>query len=281
MSKDLERSLKDRIKAIAKAQNRAFNDVWKSLALERFLARLARSDKLENFIFKGGFLLGKYLRLGRETIDLDFSLTGTEGPVQAIRTLIEEILSLPYDDGFTFEGLEVQEMSHPHMNHSGYEVRITACLGQTRTKIRMDFGIGDQVVPEKKTLPLLALDDKPLFESAISLQVYPLSYIFAEKLEAVVYRGGTNSRMKDFYDIIVLSQLRDFHPQENRDVIQAVFHHRRTTLPTNLSYDTEALDNLSRNWKRFIGALEVDFQGKVPSEFSEVVQIIDHILAKL
>ena len=102
MSKNLERSLKDRIKAIAKAQNRAFNDVWKALALERFIARLARSDKLDNFIFKGGFLLGKYIRLGRETIDLDFSLAGTEGTVDYIRTMIEEILSLPYDDGFTF-----------------------------------------------------------------------------------------------------------------------------------------------------------------------------------
>lgn len=88
MSKDLERSLKDRIKAIAKAQNRALNDVWKALALERFLARLARSEQLENFIFKGGFLLGKYLRLGRETIDLDFSLTGTEGTVAAIRACL-------------------------------------------------------------------------------------------------------------------------------------------------------------------------------------------------
>lgn len=145
MSKDLERSLKDRIKVIAKAQNRAFNDVWRALALERFLARLARSEKLENFIFKGGFLLGKYFPLGRETIDLDFSLTGTEGTVQAIRTLIEQILSMPYDDGFTFEGLEVQVMGHPHMNYPGYEVRTTACLGQTRTKIRMDLGIGDQV----------------------------------------------------------------------------------------------------------------------------------------
>ena len=36
MSKDLERSLKDRIKAIAKTQNRAFNDLWKTLVLERF-----------------------------------------------------------------------------------------------------------------------------------------------------------------------------------------------------------------------------------------------------
>lgn len=57
MSKDLERSLKDRIKAIAKAQNRAFNDLWKTLVLERFLVRLSRSDKLDQLIFKGGFLL--------------------------------------------------------------------------------------------------------------------------------------------------------------------------------------------------------------------------------
>jgi predicted nucleotidyltransferase component of viral defense system len=281
MSKNLERSLKDRIKAIAKAQNRAFNDVWKALALERFLARLARSDKLENFIFKGGFLLGKYLRLGRETIDLDFSFTGTEGTVQAIRTLIEEILSMPYDDGFTFEGLEVQVMSHPHMNYPGYEVRTTACLGQTRTKIRMDLGIGDQVVPEKKTLPLLALNDKPLFESEISIQAYPLSYIFAEKMEAVVYRGGTNSRMKDFYDLIAVSQLAEFNPREHAEVVRSVFDHRSTPLPTALSYDSEAIETMSRNWKRFIGALEEEFQANVPAEFAAVIEKIELLLRSL
>lgn len=281
MSKDLERSLKDRIKAIAKAQNRAFNDVWKGLALERFLARLARSNKLKNFIFKGGFLLGKYLRLGRETIDLDFSLTGTEGTSEAITTVINEILSLPYDDGFSFEGLEVQEMNHPHMNYPGYEVRTTACLGQTRTKIRMDFGIGDQVVPEKKTLPLLALNDKPLFESEISIQAYPLSYIFAEKMEAVVYRGDTNSRMKDFYDLLVISQLAEFGLQDHVKVVQSVFEHRGTPLPTALSYDAEAVATMSRNWKRFIGALEQNFQANVPAEFLTVVKKIDLMLRSL
>jgi predicted nucleotidyltransferase component of viral defense system len=281
MSKDLERSLKDRIKAIAKAQNRAFNDVWKALALERFLARLARSDKLDNFVFKGGFLLGKYLRLGRETIDLDFSLTGIDGTVDAIRALIEEVLSQPYDDGFTFEGREVQEMHHPHMNYPGYEVRTTACLGQTRTKIRMDFGIGDQVVPEKKVLPLLALNGKPLFESEISIQAYPLPYIFAEKMEAVVYRGGTNSRMKDFYDLIMLSRLTDFNLQVHAKVVQSVFEHRGTALPKALSYDTDAMETMSRNWKRFIGTLEEKFQENVPAEFLAVVDKIDNMLNSL
>lgn len=281
MSKDLERSLKDRIKAIAKDQNRAFNDVWKALALERFLARLARSDKLENFIFKGGFLLGKYLRLGRETIDLDFSLTDTKGTVESIGAVIQKILSLPYDDGFTFEALEVQEMNHPHMNYPGYEVRTTACLGQIRTKIRMDFGIGDQVVSQKKRLPLLALNGKPLFESEISIQAYPLSYIFAEKMEAVVYRGDTNSRMKDFYDLLVISQLAEFSFQDHVKVIRSVFEHRGTPLPTALSYNAEAVATMSRNWKRFIGALEQNFQANVPAEFLSVVKKIDLMLSSL
>jgi predicted nucleotidyltransferase component of viral defense system len=281
MSKDLERSLKDRIKAIAKAQNRAFNDLWKTLVLERFLARLSRSGRLDQLIFKGGFLLSKYLRLGRETADLDFSLKGTSGSVDSVRALIEEIFSLPNDDGFIFNEVSVEQMNHPHMQYPGYEVSAMGILGQTRTAIRIDLGIGDHVHPESRSIELLALNNKPLFESDISLQVYPLSYIFAEKLEAVVYRGGTNSRMKDFYDLIVLSQLHDFSPEKHRDLIQAVFQHRGTIFPTDLSYDAEAMVTLSRNWKRFVGALEVEFQGTVPADFSEVVQKIDLVVGEL
>jgi predicted nucleotidyltransferase component of viral defense system len=281
MSKDLERSLKDRIKAIAKAENRAFNDLWKTLVLERFLARLSRSNRLDQFIFKGGFLLSKYLRLGRETADLDFSLKVSLGSVDSVRVLVEEIVSLPSNDGFNFTEVSVEQMNHPHMQYPGYEVSAIAVLGQTKTAIRIDLGIGDHVYPESRSIELLALNNKPLFESNISLQVYPLSYIFAEKLEAVVYRGGTNSRLKDFYDLVLLSQLRDFSPQKHRDVIQAVFQHRGTILPTNLSYDAEAITSLSRNWKRFIGVLEDEFQGKVPADFSEVVQQIDRILEEI
>jgi predicted nucleotidyltransferase component of viral defense system len=278
MSKGLERSLKDRIKAIAKAQNRAFNDLWRSLVLERFLARLARSDKLDRFIFKGGFLLSKYLRLGRETADLDFSLTKTTGSIELVRSLIAEILSLPYDDGFSFQNLVVDEMRHPHMAYPGYAVTTIACLGQTRTTIRMDLGIGEQVIPEKRSLALLALNNKPLFESEISIQVYPLYYIFAEKLEAIVYRGGTNSRMKDFYDTIAISRLPDFDLKSSAPVVASVFEHRKTVLPKKLSFDQQAIDVLSRGWKRFIGALEDEFADNMPTEFIDVVAEIEDLL---
>ena len=47
-------ALKDRIKAIAVEKGVTFNEVWKQILLERFLARLSNSDHHEKFIFKGG-----------------------------------------------------------------------------------------------------------------------------------------------------------------------------------------------------------------------------------
>ncbi len=278
MNTNIERSLKDRIKIIAKSENRAFNDIWKALVLERFLVRLARSKELDRFIFKGGFLLSKYLTLGRETADLDFSLVNTIGSVESIKTLIAEIIALPYEDGFSFVDLNVVELHHPHMNYPGYEVTSIACLGNTKTTIRIDLGLGDEVVPVNKSLSLLSYNKKPLFESEISIQAYPLSYIFAEKLEAIVHRGGTNSRMKDFYDIILISTLTDFDLNANKDIIKSVFKHRNTEIPSKLSYDAPAKESLSLNWKRFLGTLEKEFQSNLPNEFSQVTAKINDLL---
>ena len=70
-----EQALKDRLQTIAKEKEIPFNACWKQLLLERFLARLSRSSHVNKFIFKGGFLLSYMMKIGRETVDLDFLLT--------------------------------------------------------------------------------------------------------------------------------------------------------------------------------------------------------------
>lgn len=74
MSKDIECSVKDKLKIIAKEQNKRFNELWLNLVLERFLARLSGSAYAKKFVFKGGMLLARYIPLQRETKDLDFLL---------------------------------------------------------------------------------------------------------------------------------------------------------------------------------------------------------------
>lgn len=70
-----EQALKDRLQTIAKEKAIPFNSCWKQLLLERFLARLSHSAHANQFIFKGGFLLAYMMKIGRETVDLDFLLT--------------------------------------------------------------------------------------------------------------------------------------------------------------------------------------------------------------
>ncbi len=70
-----EQALKERIKYIANSENRKFNQVWRDLILERLLMRLARSSFNNQLIFKGGLLLSRYIKLGRETRDIDLQTT--------------------------------------------------------------------------------------------------------------------------------------------------------------------------------------------------------------
>lgn len=65
MTADLEKSLKSRLRALAKETGRDPADLWQNLILERFLVRLAQSSYRERFILKGAVLLSKYIELGR------------------------------------------------------------------------------------------------------------------------------------------------------------------------------------------------------------------------
>lgn len=77
-----------------------FNDCWKRLLLERFLARIASSKHKEKLIFKGGFLLSYLLETNRETVDLDFLLTKLKAQADGIRAVMEEIAAVDLKDGF-------------------------------------------------------------------------------------------------------------------------------------------------------------------------------------
>lgn len=277
MSKDLERSIKDRVREIAKAEQRTFNDVWKTLVLERFLARLARSPQIENLVFKGGMLLSKYIPLGRETVDLDFLAVNLAATTEAIRATIENILNIPLEDGFSFTGLEVEQFPQPHRNYPGYGVKAVAVLGGTRTAISVDIGIGDVVEAADKSIEFLALKQKPLFEEAVALKVYPLEYIFAEKLETVIYRGAVNSRMKDFFDLWLLIQQGDLVPDRARNAVAATFSNRQTRLQLILPLVGQQ-SLISRDWGAFVRGLKAPSERDIPADPQELCRTIDRWL---
>lgn len=280
MSKDLERSIKDRVKEIAKAENRTFNVVWKTLVLERFLARLSRSTQINNLIFKGGMLLSKYIPLGRETVDLDFLAVNLSASVDTIKDAIESVLNTPLDDGFTFAELEVEQLPEPHMNYPGYAVKAIGALGGTRTTISIDIGIGDVVEMASKDIEFFALKSKPLFESSVALQVYPLEYIFAEKLETVIYRGAANSRMKDFFDLWFLLKKTDLlNEVRQTEILIQTFKNRGTAIQLAGPILNASEATFQRSWMSFRRGLSNEIASTVPESFFEIVREIDRWIA--
>jgi len=71
---------------------------------------------------------------------------------------------------------------------------------------RVEIGFGDAVKPGVTDLELPVLLDLP----APLLRAYPRETVVAEKFQAMVALGRANSRMKDLYDIWLLSRSCEF-----------------------------------------------------------------------
>lgn len=243
-----EQALKDRLQTIAKEKGIPFNSCWKQLLLERFLARLGRSAYADKLIFKGGFLLAYIMKIGRETVDLDFLLTRMKAEKETLGIICKAIADTPLDDGFTFSFAGVDLLSQPHMDYPGYRITLDVRFAKMKDKIHIDVGVGDVVEPHTLEIKLFQYRGQPFFEDAVSLLVYPVETIFAEKLETVLSKGSRNSRMKDYHDLLLLVRSKGLlKPNKLKEALTKTFENRGTALSA-IKFDPAGLKFLQQLW---------------------------------
>ena len=243
-----EQALKERIKYIARLEGRVFNQVWRILILERLLVRLSHSSYNEQFIFKGGLLLSYYITLGRETKDADFTTKEQNITISQIEKAFLEISQIDVKDGFsyTFSGVSLLTKD---MGHTCYRVSLDLKFGNMKDSIQLDIGIGDIVKSKTESLELYQYKGKPIFEGNVSLQVYPVETIFAEKIDSVVSRADTNSRMKDYHDLILLCREKHiFNFSKLKEEINRTLKHRKTKKMFPINFSEEAITKLQKLW---------------------------------
>ena len=280
MKSAIEQSIKEKIKALAKERETTFTELWRNLILERFLTRLAKSSFKEKFILKGGTLLAKYIHLGRETQDLDFFIQKLSNSEQSLRTVLQAICKVDADDCFSFEVTKIKILDHSQLAYTGAEITLQALFGATKTVIRMDLGFGDRVHPIEHLIDLTATSKGPFFENKISLHCYPKEFIFAEKLETIVFRGGSNTRMKDFHDLYSLVRLNVLDGSLAKKAVELVFHHRKTSLKKlPATFGKDAFEEMEKNWssyrKKIKGKKDVL---KLPESIENVVLAVNQWL---
>lgn len=140
----------------------------------------------------------------RSTMDVDATMTGQTLSSENALSVIGEIAAIELDDDMTFEVGGSREI----MKDSGYggvQIPVRAYLGRIELKLKIDISTGDAITLSKIAFqfPLMLEDRK------IDIWAYSLETVLAEKAETVIVRGVLNTRMRDFYDIFMLTTVYD------------------------------------------------------------------------
>ena len=195
--------LKDRIRNLARNKSADAQVLMRNYMMERFLERISLSEYRDKFILKGGMLVAAMIGLeSRTTMDIDGTVKGANVSVEDVEQVIAEIVSVPMDDGVEFQIKRISEIMD-EAEYPGIRVSMETKFDGVRTPLKIDISTGDAITPREVRYKFKLM----LEERYIDIWAYNLETILAEKLETVVSRSTTNTRMRDFYDLHMLCQL--------------------------------------------------------------------------
>jgi len=226
-SSDPAVAVRGRLQALARRRGVEFQRLLSEFAIERLLFRLGQSEHRQGLVLKGATLFRLWSGDERRaTWDLDLLGSGAS-EVEAVVETVRAICSVPAEDGIDFDidSIRGEEIRHPD-DYGGVRVRLQAHLGEARIPVQIDIGFGDAVIPPPEVVAFPTLLD----HHAPRVLVYPPQAVVAEKLEAMVSLGVTNSRMKDFFDLRTLAASRNFDLESLVAAVRATFERRGTPL---------------------------------------------------
>lgn len=197
------KQLKDLIRNLSKKKSADAQILMRNYMIERFLERISLSEYRDKFILKGGMLVAAMVGLdARSTMDLDATVKGVDVNVDDVADLIVGIISVPIDDGVIFRVNKVSEIMD-EAEYPGIRVSMTTVFDGVVTPLKIDISTGDAITPREVRYSFkLMLEDR-----SIDIWAYNLETVLAEKMETIITRATTNTRMRDFYDIYILEQL--------------------------------------------------------------------------
>ena len=219
-----------RLRNVAADSQLSFNDILQAYVIERFLARLARSPEVDTVLLKGALMLRVWgVPRARPTMDIDLLRRGIVDQAAIVR-FVEQCAAIEdLSDGVIFEPSTISvESIRDATEYVGTRIRLQARLANVRQTVQIDFGVGDAVHPQAQIVEYPVL----LKNSPIRLHAYPVEAAIAEKFHAMVDLDLQNSRMKDFYDIWILSRTLAFSGHGLSQAIRYTFQRRQTSVPT-------------------------------------------------
>lgn len=258
--KNLSESVYNRLKSVARQKKRPVQEIFKYYAMERFLYRLSVSPHKSSFYLKGGLMLVVWdPHSHRTTVDIDL-LAKTSNKIENLENIITEICTfevIPDGMHFSTNSLKIREAQLDTEYH-GLSASFTAQLFSAKLPMRIDLGFSDAIFPKPSKVEYPVLLDFP----QPNLKGYTPQTLIAEKFESIVRLGLANTRMKDFYDIWLITQQFPLDQLELFSIIKKVLKRRDTDIKNIPKAFTEAFyNNPSKNekWKGFLKGITHEY----------------------
>ncbi len=245
------RSLKTKIRNLARKKDMSAQVVLQNYMFERFLERLSKSAYKDKFILKGGMLIAALVGIdNRATMDMDATIKNYPIDNDSITKAIKETCNISIDDDVTFTFNSVDAIRDDDA-YGGYRVSIVSEYDTIITPMQIDITTGDVITP-KEVLYLF----KMIFEEGnIGVWAYNIETVLAEKVETILRRGELNTRPRDFYDVYILTKTQSFDLLVFKEALKSTAAHRETShIFNDISKRIDEIENsetLKKRWSKY------------------------------
>lgn len=196
--------LKALINNRAKAAGVAPQMMLQNYMLERLIDRISRSRWRDRIIVKGGMLIGSLIGMDRRTTkDLDTTVTGVSLSHETATQVFGEICQIEVDDDLSFELLHTENIREVD-DYPGLRLFLRVNYAPLAVPITVDVTTGDVITPA----PILYEYPFVFDEGTAPIMAYSTETILAEKVEAILSRNVSTTRIRDFYDVYELWRLK-------------------------------------------------------------------------
>ncbi len=197
------KQLKDKVRNISKGDNNIAKNLIRNFIMERFLERVSLSAYRDNFILKGGMLVASMVGVNlRATMDIDTTVKALPLNETDAERIISEICAIPVEDGVGFKITSVKSIM-TDLEYPEIRMMVEATLDRMKQVFKIDISTDDVITPGA-----VEYEYKLMFEDrSIQLLSYNTETLLAEKIQTILARGISNTRMRDFYDVYEIMNL--------------------------------------------------------------------------
>lgn len=270
-------SVQDKLKNKSKELNIDNSIVIHKYFIDCFLEKLSKSAYSQYFVLKGGFVLSAITGLAqRTTLDVDALLNGVALNEENLKKMVETIIKPETGEVFRLVFVKIVPIQKEKA-YQGLEVHMKGVLGNVHANFHVDTVTGETLDPSAIDLSY----DPILGNKKITIRRYRTERMLAEKLQTVLELSAVNTRMKDFYDVYLISKLEQIDENLLATTFQKLMNERNTQdlwTYRNSILDTIAEEQkMTQGWQRY--AANHKYVGQLT--FGETLDIISNYFSQI